>query len=67
MIESKPKKRTSLAVVLFSFLVGFEVIYMISPFGLYCYHYSELFRHSRMLLSGIQFHQKLLDSGSSPE
>ena len=37
MIETIPTKKTAGALVIFYFLVGFEIVYMISPFGLYYY------------------------------
>jgi protein-S-isoprenylcysteine O-methyltransferase Ste14 len=37
MIEKEPKKRTAWALLLFYFLIGFEILFMISPFGLYYY------------------------------
>jgi protein-S-isoprenylcysteine O-methyltransferase Ste14 len=37
MIECEPSKRTAWAIVLFYLFIGFEIIYMISPFGIYYY------------------------------
>jgi protein-S-isoprenylcysteine O-methyltransferase Ste14 len=37
MIETAPSKRTAWAVLLFYLFIGFEILYMISPFGIYYY------------------------------
>lgn len=37
MIEKEPKKRTHIAMMVFYFLIVFEIIYMITPFGVYYY------------------------------
>lgn len=37
MIEKEPKKKTPIAMVAFYFLIVFEIIYMITPFGAYYY------------------------------
>ena len=37
MIETRPSTNSARALLLFYFLVGFEIVYMISPFGLYYY------------------------------
>ena len=37
MLEKQPGKRTFWAITLLYLLIGLEIVYMISPFGLYYY------------------------------